>query len=77
MKKQQMKVDRWIGFGVFPGLPEPAQVAVVLVDAWQPDDELDRLVTELPSYGIEGDFDGRKLVKEAKAAGSSSAGVAG
>ena len=71
MKRQQMKVGRWIGFGVFQGPPEPAQVAVVFLEEWQPDDELDRLVTELPSYGVEGDFDGRKLAKKAKAVGSS------
>jgi hypothetical protein len=61
LKKHQTKVRTWAGFGVFAGPPEPFQVAVVFTGDWRPDPELDRLVSELPSYGYEGKkFDGRR-----------------
>jgi hypothetical protein len=59
LKKHQMKLDRWIGFGVFAGPPEPVQAVVVFREPWQPDAGLDEAVKELPSYGTDGDFDGR------------------
>jgi hypothetical protein len=63
LKKHQVKANKWIGFGVYEGPPEPAQLAVVIREPWQPDAELDELVKSMPSYGVEGDFDGRKLAK--------------
>jgi hypothetical protein len=73
LKKYQMKANRWIGFGVYAGPPEPAQLAVVFSEPWQPEDELDRLVKSMPSYGVEGNFDGRKLARE-RAADAGEAG---
>jgi hypothetical protein len=61
LKKHQTKTSSWAGFGVFEGPPEIFQAAVVWTTPWEPDSELDRLVSELPSYGYEGTkFDGRK-----------------
>jgi hypothetical protein len=62
LKKHQSRANRWIGFGVFSGPRAPVQIAVVFREPWQPDPELDRIVEKLPSYGVEGDFDGRKHV---------------
>lgn len=61
LKKHQMKMTTWAGFGVFAGPPELFQTAVVWSSPWEPDAELDQLVSELPSHGFEGArFDGRK-----------------
>jgi hypothetical protein len=52
LKKHQFKRDAWVGFGAFAGPREPAQLAVILDERWEPDEELDRLVAEMPSAGI-------------------------
>lgn len=49
LKKHQAKSDAWIGFGAFVGPPEPAQLALILDDPWEPDEDLDKLVAELPT----------------------------
>ncbi len=59
LKKHQMKLDRWVGFGGWAGPPEPIQLAVSLTEPWVPNTELDTLVSSLPSAGKTGDFDGR------------------
>ena len=61
LKKYQTKADSWVGFGVFEGPPELFQVAVIWSAPWEYDDELERAVATLPSYGYEGErFDGRR-----------------
>jgi hypothetical protein len=59
LKKHQMKLGRWVGYGGWSGPKEAIQVAVVFSDPWQPNEELDALVATLPSAGVEGNFDGR------------------
>jgi hypothetical protein len=65
LKKHQARADKWIGFGGFAGPREPFQHAVILLDPWKPDEELDELVATMPSAGFEGKvFDGRKLTQQ-------------
>jgi hypothetical protein len=60
LKKHQMKLDRWVGFGGWSGPREPFQVAVAIHGPWEPDGALDALVATLPSAGFEKqNFDGR------------------
>lgn len=59
LKKHQMKLGRWVGFGGWSGPEEPIQLAVVFSEPWQPNTVLDAFVATLPSAGVEGNFDGR------------------
>jgi hypothetical protein len=69
LKKHQVRADSWLALGVFKGPPEPAQVVGVFTEPWEPDEELDRLVAELPSAGHEMErFDGRKLAQSKRPA---------
>ena len=67
VKKYQMRMDRWVGFGVFGGPPEPAQFVFVSREPWTTNENLDKLAATLPSYGVQGDFDGRKLWRGSRA----------
>ena len=59
LKKHQLKLAVWVGFGGWAGPPEPVQIAIALTMPWQPNPELDTLVASLPSAGTTGNFDGR------------------
>lgn len=60
LKKHQLKLAVWVGFGGWAGPSEPIQVAIALTRPWQPDAGLDDLVAELPSARTgRVDFDGR------------------
>lgn len=59
LKKHQLKLAEWVGFGGWAGPPEPVQIAIALTTPWQPSPKLDTLVASLPSAGTTGNFDGR------------------